>query len=61
MEKTMVQRIERQFAGRALTVETGRMARQAAGSCVIQYGETVMLIAAYWLSRTGEAFFYQGF
>ena len=46
MEEKMVQRIERQFAGRALTVETGRMARQAAGSCVIQYGETVMLIAA---------------
>jgi polyribonucleotide nucleotidyltransferase len=46
MEETMVQRIERQFAGRPLTVETGRMARQAAGSCVIQYGETVMLITA---------------
>ncbi|MGD2121862.1 MAG: polyribonucleotide nucleotidyltransferase [Gemmatimonadota bacterium] len=46
MEEKMVQRIERQFAGRPLTVETGRMARQAAGSCVIQYGETVMLITA---------------
>lgn len=22
---------------------------------------TVMLVAAYWLSRTGDAFFYQGF
>ncbi len=22
---------------------------------------TVMIIAAYWLSRTGETFFYQGF
>ncbi len=42
----MIQRIERQFAGRTLTVETGRMARQAAGSCLIQFGETVMLIAA---------------
>jgi polyribonucleotide nucleotidyltransferase len=42
----MVQRIERQFAGRTLTVETGRVARQAAGSCLIQYGETVMLVAA---------------
>jgi polyribonucleotide nucleotidyltransferase len=42
----MIQRIERQFAGRTLSVETGRMARQAAGSCLIQYGETVMLIAA---------------
>jgi polyribonucleotide nucleotidyltransferase len=42
----MVQRIERQFAGRNLTVEKGRMARQAAGSCLIQFGETVILIAA---------------
>jgi len=42
----MIQRIERQFAGRTLTVETGRMARQAAGSCLIQFGETVILIAA---------------
>ncbi len=46
MEDKMVQRIERQFAGRPLTVETGRMARQAAGSCLIQYGDTVMLITA---------------
>ncbi|NNM05528.1 MAG: polyribonucleotide nucleotidyltransferase [Gemmatimonadetes bacterium] len=42
----MVQRIERQFAGRNLTVEKGRMARQAAGSCLIQFGETVILVAA---------------
>ncbi|TFH66294.1 MAG: hypothetical protein E4G90_04320 [Gemmatimonadales bacterium] len=42
----MIQRIERKFAGRNLTVETGRMARQAAGSCLIQFGDTVMLIAA---------------
>jgi polyribonucleotide nucleotidyltransferase len=42
----MIQRIERQFAGRPLTVEVGRMARQAAGSCLIEYGETVILVAA---------------
>jgi polyribonucleotide nucleotidyltransferase len=42
----MIQRIERQFAGRTLTVEVGRMARQAAGSCLIQFGETVILVAA---------------
>jgi polyribonucleotide nucleotidyltransferase len=42
----MIQRIERQFAGRTLSVEVGRMARQAAGSCLIQFGETVILIAA---------------
>jgi polyribonucleotide nucleotidyltransferase len=42
----MIQRIERQFAGRPLIVEVGRMARQAAGSCLIEYGETVLLVAA---------------
>jgi polyribonucleotide nucleotidyltransferase len=31
------------FAGRKLTIETGRMARQAHGACLIQYGETVAL------------------
>jgi polyribonucleotide nucleotidyltransferase len=45
-EKTMIQRIEKQFAGRTLTIETGRMARQAAGSVLIQYGDTVILVAA---------------
>lgn len=42
----MIQRIEKQFAGRQLTVETGRMARQAAGSTLIQFGETAILVAA---------------
>ena len=42
----MIQRIEKQFAGRPLTIETGRMARQAAGSVLIQYGDTVILVAA---------------
>jgi len=42
----MTQRIEKQFAGRTLTIETGRMARQAAGSVLIQYGDTVILVAA---------------
>ncbi|HSG49307.1 MAG TPA: polyribonucleotide nucleotidyltransferase, partial [Longimicrobiales bacterium] len=41
----MIQRIERQFAGRPLTLEIGRMARLAGGSCLVQYGETVVLCA----------------
>ncbi len=40
-----MQRVERQFAGRPLTLETGRMAKLAQGSCLIQYGETVLLCA----------------
>ncbi len=38
-----MQRIERNFAGRKLIIETGRMAKQAAGSCLIQYGDTMVL------------------
>jgi len=39
-------RIERQFAGRTLSIETGKMARQADGSCVVQFGETAVLCTA---------------
>jgi len=39
-------RIEREFAGRKLILETGRMARQAHGACLVQYGETVVLCTA---------------
>lgn len=40
-----MQRIERTFAGRRLVIETGRMAKQAAGSAVVQFGETMVLAA----------------
>ncbi|HWI54472.1 MAG TPA: hypothetical protein VNT57_02160, partial [Desulfobacteria bacterium] len=32
--------------GRELTVETGRVAKQAGGSVLIRYGDTVVLVAA---------------
>ena len=35
--------VEREFAGRSLKLEAGRLAKQAAGSCLIQFGETVLL------------------
>ncbi|UCC27156.1 MAG: polyribonucleotide nucleotidyltransferase [Gemmatimonadales bacterium] len=41
-----MQRIERQFAGRPLTLEIGRMARLAGGSCLVQYGDTTVLCTA---------------
>ena len=41
----MMHRIERTFAGRPLVIETGRMAKQAAGSALVTYGETVLLAA----------------
>jgi polyribonucleotide nucleotidyltransferase len=39
-------KIERQFAGRTLSIETGKMARQADGSCVVRFGETMVLCTA---------------
>ncbi len=41
----MIQRLERPFAGRTLSLEIGRMAKLAQGSCLVQYGETVVLCA----------------
>ncbi|HET9776419.1 MAG TPA: polyribonucleotide nucleotidyltransferase [Gemmatimonadaceae bacterium] len=46
-----MQRIERTFAGRRLVIETGRMAKQASGSAVVQFGET-MVLAAVTVSDT---------
>ncbi len=40
-----MQHVERSFAGRRLTIETGRLAKQAAGSAVVQFGETLVLAA----------------
>ena len=40
-----VQRIETQFAGRPLVLETGRLARQAAGSALLNFGDTMVLAA----------------
>ncbi|MGB0542571.1 MAG: polyribonucleotide nucleotidyltransferase [Longimicrobiales bacterium] len=41
----MMQRLERQFAGRTLSLEMGRMAKLAQGSCLVQFGDTVVLCA----------------
>jgi polyribonucleotide nucleotidyltransferase len=38
-------RIETEFAGRPLLLETGRLARQAAGSTLVRYGDTMVLAA----------------
>ncbi len=36
---------EREIAGRKLRISTGLVAKQAAGSCLVQYGDTVVLTA----------------
>ncbi len=48
----MIDRIERQFAGRRLVLEVGRMARLAHGSCLVQFGETVVLVTATVQNKT---------
>jgi len=42
----MMHRIERTFAGRPLRLESGRLAKQASGSALVQFGDTVVLAAA---------------
>jgi polyribonucleotide nucleotidyltransferase len=42
----MSERIEMDFHGRRLVVETGKVARQAGAAAWVQYGETVVLVTA---------------
>jgi polyribonucleotide nucleotidyltransferase len=46
-----MQRVETTFYGRKLVIETGRMAKQAAGSALVQFGDT-MVLAAVTVSET---------
>jgi len=51
-------RVERKIGANTLSMETGELAKQAAGSCLIQYGETVVLVAsATGPGRPGIDFF----
>jgi polyribonucleotide nucleotidyltransferase len=42
----MVKKVELEFHGRPLSIEIGRMAKQADGAALVQYGETVVLVTA---------------
>jgi len=42
----MIHRLEIDFAGRPLSIETGKVAKQANGSVLVRYGETVVLVTA---------------
>ncbi|MHC4702684.1 MAG: hypothetical protein ACYTFQ_19145 [Planctomycetota bacterium] len=39
-------RVERQIGGKTLSIEAGKIARQADGAVVVQYGDTVVLVTA---------------
>lgn len=42
----MSQKVQIDFGGRPFSIETGKVARQANGSVLVQYGETVVLVTA---------------
>lgn len=42
----MKQRVERRIGDSVLAIETGFLAKQAAGSVLVSYGETVVLVAS---------------
>jgi len=47
-----------ELGGRTLTLETGRLAKQAAGACLVTYGETVVLVTVvHGKPRQGIDFF----
>lgn len=42
----MIRKVEKVIGGRTLSIETGRMGKQASGAAVVRYGETVVFCAA---------------
>lgn len=46
MDFSAARRFETTFAGRPVIIETGKMAQLANGSCLVRYGETVVLVTA---------------
>jgi polyribonucleotide nucleotidyltransferase len=54
-----VKKFSMEYAGRLLTIEVGKMAKQTNGSCLVQYGETVVLATAVRAKepREGTDFF----
>jgi polyribonucleotide nucleotidyltransferase len=48
----MIKTVETEVGGRLLTIETGRVARQASGAVMVRYGDTVILVTA--VSETNQ-------
>ncbi len=46
--------LEANIGGRALSIETGKIAKQASGSVVVRYGETVVLVSAVSANDTRD-------
>src|SRR5436309_1384867 len=54
MSQPGYQRVQIDFHGRPLTVETGRMAKQGGGAALVQLGESVVLVTATALTTARE-------
>jgi len=54
----MMHRLERSFAGRTIRIECGRLAKQASGSALVQFGETTVLAAASVADSTSSLPFF---
>ncbi len=52
------QQFAAEIGGRTLTIETGKMAQQASGSCTVRYGDTVVLATAVMSKEVREAIDY---
>ncbi|MGD0916205.1 MAG: polyribonucleotide nucleotidyltransferase [Thermodesulfobacteriota bacterium] len=50
----MVQKLQIDFAGRPFSIETGRVAKQANGAVLVQYGDTVVLVTSVTSSERRE-------
>ncbi len=50
----MIKKVELELGGKTLTLETGRIARQADGAVFVTYGDTVVLVTAVSAHRVRE-------
>src|SRR4030043_1322107 len=50
----MNQKLQIDFGGRPFSIETGKVAKQANGSVMVQYGETVVLVTAVTSDKKRE-------
>ncbi len=50
----MYQKFETEFGGRTLTIETGKMAKQAGGAVTVRCGDTIVLVTAVVSSKPKE-------
>jgi polyribonucleotide nucleotidyltransferase len=49
-----INKVEKEIGGRMLSIETGRVAKQADGAVLVTYGETVVLVSAVTAAPRSE-------